>query len=434
MGPRPTPSASATGFNGYPAERPFATREPLPLPTQPPYTAHIGNLSFDATAADVEDLFAGCDVTNVRIVEDKMTKSPKGFGYVEFDNVDGLKKALDLSGATLQGRSIRVSIAEPPKERDVKEFDWTRKGPLPGPEPTQRRVPDRSTFGRALDNLSDAGSDRPPRRNFESDGKPRDFGNWERKGPLSPVGGAPREGGRRSSPAWGEGRSQEGSRPPRRELQERTPTAAELDNSWRSRMRPDQPSNPPSPAAAPAAPAAPATRPKLNLQKRTVTQEVLSPAASTESKASPFGGAKPIDTATREKQVEERRQISLRQKKEADDKAKAEKAEKQKAAKEQAKAEKPDSNGKDGAEVPQGGKNFDILRRAGEDESGMAADQDPAEEAAKAAAASQEAPAAQSNGNWRSGPAEAEAAGDDEGWSTVSTQKRNNRRGGRALA
>lgn len=54
-------------------------------------------------------------MTNVRIVEDKLTRSPKGFGYVEFETVDGLKKALDLSGTTLQGRAIRVSIAEPRK-------------------------------------------------------------------------------------------------------------------------------------------------------------------------------------------------------------------------------------------------------------------------------------------------------------------------------
>lgn len=173
----------------------------------------------------------------------------------------------------------------------------------------------------------------------------------------------------------------------------------------------------------------------MNLQKRTVTEEVLSPAPGTESKASPFGGAKPIDTTARERQVEERRQLAIRQKKEADEKAKAEKAEKQRASKEQAKAEKPDSNGKDGVDMPQGGKNFDILRRAGEDESGMVADQDPAEEAAKNAGASQEASAAQANGNWRGGPAEAEAAaGDDEGWSTVGSQRRNNRRGGRAYA
>lgn len=93
----------------------FAMREPLPLPTQPPYTAHVGNLSFDATSADIGDLFTGCAVTNVRIVEDKLTKAPKGFGYVEFETVDGLKKALDMSGATLQGRAVRVSIAEPRK-------------------------------------------------------------------------------------------------------------------------------------------------------------------------------------------------------------------------------------------------------------------------------------------------------------------------------
>lgn len=91
----------------------YAIREPLALPTEPPYTAHVGNLSFEATADDISDLFAGCGVTNVRIVEDKLTKAPKGFGYVEFETVEGLQKALDLSGTTLQGRTIRTSVAEP---------------------------------------------------------------------------------------------------------------------------------------------------------------------------------------------------------------------------------------------------------------------------------------------------------------------------------
>ncbi|EAA61721.1 hypothetical protein AN7350.2 [Aspergillus nidulans FGSC A4] len=450
---RRPPPASSAGFGGPSFnDRGFAMREPLPLPTEPPYTAHIGNLSFDATSGDISDLFADCGVTNVRIVEDKLTKAPKGFGYVEFETVDGLKKALDLSGATLQGRSIRVSIAEPPKERDVKELDWTRRGPLPDVAPP-RRVPDRASFGRNLDNLSDAGSEPRRRGGFESDGKVRDFSNWERKGPLSPPPmreGRPRNddnaGFRTRSPAWGEGRSQDGSRPPRREFQERAPTAAELDNQWRARMKPDgpkQPSNPPSPspaAAVPAAAPAPATRPKLNLQKRTVTDAAASPSPSTESKSSIFGGARPIDTAAREKEVEQRRQLALRQKKEAEEKAKAEKAERQKAAKEAAKSEKPvstlDPNGRDQQDTPRGGGNFEILRRAGEDESGMSADQDPEQQAEGGGAAAAEAPKADDkvNGSWRAGPTSTENAGDDEGWSTVSSKPRNNRRGGRNFA
>lgn len=95
------------------ADRGFAVREQLPLPSKPPYTAHLGNLSFDATEGDVTDFFSGCEVTNVRIVEDKLDRKPKGFGYVEFGTLDGLKKALDLSGTQFQGRNIRVSVAEP---------------------------------------------------------------------------------------------------------------------------------------------------------------------------------------------------------------------------------------------------------------------------------------------------------------------------------
>lgn len=55
----------------------------------------------------------GCEVTNIRIVEDKMDHKPKGFGYVEFASVDGLKKALSLTDTQFMGRPIRVSVAEP---------------------------------------------------------------------------------------------------------------------------------------------------------------------------------------------------------------------------------------------------------------------------------------------------------------------------------
>jgi translation initiation factor 4B len=183
----------------------------------------------------------------------------------------------------------------------------------------------------------------------ESDGKVRDFNNWERRGPLSPIPAAdgmrnagragpeaPRE--RRNSPSWGEHGSQEGSRPPKGEFRdrpqyERQPTAAEMDNEWRSKMRPDAAVKSKSPTPSPSIPSSPAmaapplaVRPKLNLAKRTVSEAEPAPAPSSDSKASPFGGARPIDTATRERQVEEKRQQAVQKKKqEMEDKAKEEK-------------------------------------------------------------------------------------------------------------
>jgi len=192
------------------------------------------------------------------------------------------------------------------------------------------------------------------------DDKVRDFGNWERKGPLSPLpqpeapamsreGSRPRanegrseslRGNRRASPAaWGEGRQQDGSRPPRRDLPdrpERVPSAAERDMQWRSNMRPDAAAKSPTqsrsgseapPSPAPAA-AVPATRPKLNLAKRTVSEapDVTSPALTSagDSKASPFGAAKPIDTAAKEREIAEKREAALKEKKELEEKSKEE--------------------------------------------------------------------------------------------------------------
>lgn len=46
----------------------FADRAPraeVPLPTAPPYIAYVGNLSFEATEADITDLFVSL-AENVR--------------------------------------------------------------------------------------------------------------------------------------------------------------------------------------------------------------------------------------------------------------------------------------------------------------------------------------------------------------------------------
>ncbi|KAF2258277.1 hypothetical protein CC78DRAFT_587322 [Lojkania enalia] len=464
-------------------DRPYAMREQLPLPTKPPFTAHLGNLSFDATEGGITDFFSGCAVTNVRIVEDKLERKPKGFGYVEFGTLDGLKKALELSGTQFQGRNVRISVAEPPKDRpEGKDMsDWTRKGPLPDLPNTGRRASDRGGY-RHFDAASDAGSDRGERRRppFESDGKVRDFNNWERKGPLSPVPptGPMREGGRvrsnegprerRPSPAWGEGRA-EGSRPPRREFQdkphyERHPTAPELDNQWRARMRPDAPAKSPTstpdasvPSSPAPQPAAPATRPKLNLAKRTVSEAESGPPSSTsESKSNPFGAARPIDTAAREREVEERRQLALRQKREAEDKVREERKAKEAAEKAAVKdkpstptAEKANENG---SEEKPATRNFDILRRVGDDGEVEADETEGLDAPANGNIVQDKEVKPQevvrepskAEGSWRrksstpTAPAGSTTEDlEDDGWSTVTKDPKKGRRGGnqaRAIA
>lgn len=358
-----------------------------------------------------------------------------------------------------------------------------------------QRQPSNRGFNRNFnDNMSDAGSDRGgPQRGksgyfAEGDGKVRDFSDWSRKGPLSPVpnqgppvrdGGRVRDAGppreRRQSPAWGEGRSDAGSQPPR---PDRVPTAAEQDTQWRARMRPD-PSPVPTPdVSTPSSPQqqAPKERPKLNLQKRTVSTAVEGESAAnsaTDSKASPFGAARPIDTAAREREVAEKRELAIRQKKEADQKEKEEKAAKEVAAR-QARADRADrgqaqeddkvtsptsetgkgarrasrqQNGsksapKENGETPTGSKaSFSILRRdtdGGEDEGAV---EDDGEDANGTIVTDKnvkpqevEVPKGAVEGAAQNTENTAEAL-EEDGWATVPSKQKNNRRGGgRAIA
>ena len=94
------------GFAGAPSNR-----EELPLPVVPPFTAFIGNLTFETEEPELREFFTDLAPTSVRLVKDP-TGKPKGFGYVEFPSQDKLKEALARNMTMMAGRTIRVSVAE----------------------------------------------------------------------------------------------------------------------------------------------------------------------------------------------------------------------------------------------------------------------------------------------------------------------------------
>ncbi|MDX2087422.1 MAG: RNA-binding protein [Kofleriaceae bacterium] len=75
---------------------------------------YVGNLSFSATEEVISRHFAACgDVASVAVITDRETGQPRGFAFVDMATEAAANKAVtELNGKELQGRSLRVNIAE----------------------------------------------------------------------------------------------------------------------------------------------------------------------------------------------------------------------------------------------------------------------------------------------------------------------------------
>ncbi|KAF8897135.1 hypothetical protein BD779DRAFT_1489072 [Infundibulicybe gibba] len=80
----------------------------------PSSTLFVGNLSFSVTEDTVWGFFNEWGVKNVRLPTDRESGRPKGFGYVEFEDIEGAKKAYEAAaGAEIEGRAIRLDYSQP---------------------------------------------------------------------------------------------------------------------------------------------------------------------------------------------------------------------------------------------------------------------------------------------------------------------------------
>jgi len=84
---------------------------------------YVGNLDYGVTKDQLADYFATVGtVVDAVVISDKYSGRSKGFGFVEMENEDEAKKAIEtFNGKDFQGRNIVVNEARPPEPREPRQ-------------------------------------------------------------------------------------------------------------------------------------------------------------------------------------------------------------------------------------------------------------------------------------------------------------------------
>jgi len=83
----------------------------------------VGNLSFNATQEQLQDLFgAHGTVEQIEVIKDKFSGRPRGFGFVTMETKEGAEAAIKaLHGQELDGRALTVNEARPREDRPPRQ-------------------------------------------------------------------------------------------------------------------------------------------------------------------------------------------------------------------------------------------------------------------------------------------------------------------------
>src|SRR5437016_8908732 len=79
-----------------------------------PSKVFVGNLDFNTTKTEVQNLFAEIgEIRDVYLPMDRQSGRPRGFAFVEFASDEDAAKAIEkFNGYQLSGRALRVNAAE----------------------------------------------------------------------------------------------------------------------------------------------------------------------------------------------------------------------------------------------------------------------------------------------------------------------------------
>ena len=80
---------------------------------------YVGNLSFQTTSQDLQQLFAQAGtVESASVIEDRDTGQSKGFAFVEMSTAEEAAAAIQqFNGKEVSGRALKVNEARPRENR-----------------------------------------------------------------------------------------------------------------------------------------------------------------------------------------------------------------------------------------------------------------------------------------------------------------------------
>ncbi len=80
---------------------------------------YVGNLSFDTSGQDLEELFGEVGtVESASVIEDRDTGRSRGFGFIEMSSKEEAEQAIEqFNGKEVDGRELKVNEAKPRENR-----------------------------------------------------------------------------------------------------------------------------------------------------------------------------------------------------------------------------------------------------------------------------------------------------------------------------
>lgn len=311
------------------------------VPHNPPFQAYMSNLPYDLNDEDVYVFFDGMEIVSLRLPRDDSDSGRlRGFGYVEFAKRQDLIDALSIPEPMLNGRRIRIDFSsEGDRNRNQRNNRYNndnyggdsdrpmgnwRDGPRVERDQGQRRPYNSYNRDRGDRDGGERGDSDRGNRYGSSEGSAG--GNWRlgdrpsQPAPSSPPssrrgfdrGGAERVGDRGGF-RRGPGADRSGDRGGRREMEppmERPklvlqPRTLPLPEKPKPESEPEGSERDVSPD------------PKSQEDKENEERAEPRPKPTPVPAAKLFGEAKPVDTAAKLREIEERLQEKERQRKAA---------------------------------------------------------------------------------------------------------------------